>query len=299
MVKSTNSCDNSTAAASPEHSSFGEEMLNIDRYFERIGYSGPREPNLAMLRALHERHPIAIPFENLNPLLDQPVDLDQSALEAKLVGSARGGYCFEQNLLFWRVLEQIGFHVSGLSARVLWNRPSTEVTPRTHMLLRIELDESTYLADVGFGGTTLTAPLKLVLDTEQETPHERFRLRETPLGYLLEAELVDRWAPLYQFDLAPQFPVDYSIANYYLSNSEHSHFRTGLFVARPAEGGVRLALRNSRFSTHSPHTPTTTRHLIGADEAIRVLDESFGIHVPDSGKFTKIWEQIRQMPDPI
>lgn len=275
-----------------------EETLDIDRYFARIGFTGPCAPDLATLRALHERHPRAIPFENLDPLLGRPIELTLPALESKLIRSHRGGYCFEQNLLFWNVLEQIGFQVSGLSGRVLWNRSINDITPQTHMLLRVEIDESTYLADVGFGGTTLTAPLKLVLDEEQETPHERFRLRDGPLGFLLEAKLANVWSPLYQFDLSPQFPVDYSITNHFLGTHENSHFRRDLFVARPGADGTRFALRNNRFSKLAPTAPAEIQYLTSVQEATQILDEIFGIHLPDPIRFATIWERFLSVSAP-
>ncbi len=74
-------------------------MIDIDSYLARIGHVGPRIPALSTLCAIHALHPAAIPFENLDPLLDRPVSLDLEALQQKLVGSRRGGYCFEQNTL--------------------------------------------------------------------------------------------------------------------------------------------------------------------------------------------------------
>jgi N-hydroxyarylamine O-acetyltransferase len=41
-------------------------VIDLDAYFERIGYTGTRAPTLDTLRDLHARHPEAIAFENLN-----------------------------------------------------------------------------------------------------------------------------------------------------------------------------------------------------------------------------------------
>ena len=95
-------------------------MIDLEAYFSRIGYSGPREPTLDTLRALHWHHPLAIPFETLDPLLGRPVRLELGALERKLVAERRGGYCFEQNLLFAHALEALGFAVTKLVGRVVW-----------------------------------------------------------------------------------------------------------------------------------------------------------------------------------
>ena len=140
--------------------------VDLDAYFARIAYDGPREPTLAVLRALHQKHPDAIPFENLDVLLGKPISLDPAAVDAKLIGAGRGGYCYEQNSLFKRVLTALGFEVTGLIARVQWMVPAdAPARPRSHMVLGVKLpgDEGneTWLADVGFGGCVLTGPLRL------------------------------------------------------------------------------------------------------------------------------------------
>ena len=89
--------------------------VNINAYFERIGFAGSIAPSLPTLQALQWAHVTAIPFENLTPLLGLPVRLDLKSLEQKLIHERRGGYCFEQNTLFAAALEAIGFPVTRLS----------------------------------------------------------------------------------------------------------------------------------------------------------------------------------------
>jgi N-hydroxyarylamine O-acetyltransferase len=187
------------------------DKVDLDAYFERIGYSGSRAPTLDTLSAIHLRHPQTIPFENLDPLLRRPVLLDVPSLEAKLVRDCRGGWCFEHNLLLCHVLESLGFRVTGHAARVLWNAPEGVIRPRAHMLLSLELDGVLYMADVGFGGLTLTAPLRLVAGIEQATPHERFRLVAGDSDFVLQALLGREWRPLYRFDLQRQLLPDYEV----------------------------------------------------------------------------------------
>lgn len=95
--------------------------VDLNAYFQRIGYDEEETTTLNVLQELHRLHTQAIPFENLNSFLGIPVKLDMESIQKKLVHDGRGGYCFEQNLLFKQVLEQLGFSVRGLSARVLWN----------------------------------------------------------------------------------------------------------------------------------------------------------------------------------
>jgi N-hydroxyarylamine O-acetyltransferase len=65
-------------------------QIDLDSYFARVGYFGPRTATLETLRALHVLHPAAITFENIDPLMKRPVRLDLSALTTKLVEEKRG-----------------------------------------------------------------------------------------------------------------------------------------------------------------------------------------------------------------
>lgn len=225
-------------------------------------------------------HPQAIPFENLDPFLHRPVPLDLPALEAKLVHGRRGGYCFEQNLLFARVLEELGFRVTGLAARVLWNRPEGAVTPRSHMLLRVDMTDGPWLCDVGFGVLTPTAPLKLVPHEEQPTPHETFRLSPLEEGFRLEALVGGTWKAIYRFTLETAFHCDHELSNYYLSTSDASHFRHTLIAARPAEDG-RDTLRDTRVTHYPHHGSPTELDLVTVDDIAAALATRFDIVVPD------------------
>jgi N-hydroxyarylamine O-acetyltransferase len=258
-----------------------ETGIDLDAYFQRINYVGERTPTLATLRAIHARHATMIPFENLTPFLRQPVRLDVASLQHKLIQSGRGGYCFEQNLLLRAVLLALGFRVTGLAARVRWNVPDEVVTARGHMLLRVDLDEQIYLADVGFGGLTLTAPLRLVPDIEQPTPHEPFRVIAAGDAYLMQARIDQSWRPLYRFDLQEQQLPDYEVTNWYLSNHPNSHFVTGLMVARP-DVDRRYALRNNQLSIHYLNGSTERRVLTTVATLRATLEDAFQIRLPET-----------------
>jgi N-hydroxyarylamine O-acetyltransferase len=252
------------------------DTADIDAYCARIGYAGPREPSLAVLQALVAAHTAAIPFENLDVLLKRPIRLDRPSLYAKLVHGRRGGYCFEHNLLLLDVLTELGFDATGLAARVQWGRPPGSVGPRTHMLLRVDLAEGPYLADVGFGGLTPTAPLALAAGREQETPHEHFRLVEANGEFGLEARLGGSWASLYRFSLQPQLPIDYEVANWFTSTFPQSLFVNHLIASR-ALSGCRVALFNTRFTLRRRDGTSERRVLRGGSELSAILDRDFGI----------------------
>ena len=266
-------------------------MIDLDTYFQRIGFTGPRVATLETLSTLHRLHPAAIPFENLDPLLGHPVRLDMDSLQQKLVRQQRGGYCYEHNLLFARVLQALGFPVTGLAARVLWNAPDDAIRPRSHMLLRVDIDGTGYVADVGFGGLTLTAPLRLDSTIEQQTPHEPFRLVRTGDEWFLQARLRDVWKTLYRFGDEAQLDVDYEVASWYTSTYPSSIFVTSLMVARVV-ADRRYAMLNDELAVHPLNGPTERRVLASASEIKGVLEETFGIAVPDDPKVGPALERL-------
>lgn len=130
----------------------------LDRYCARIGYTGPREATLSTLRALHRAHLLAIPYENLDIHLGLPLTLDRDAMFTKLVDERRGGWCYEMNGVFGRVLETLGFPVRYLSGAVGRAERGWRAQGN-HLVLLVTLDRP-WIADVGFGDGFLT-PLPL------------------------------------------------------------------------------------------------------------------------------------------
>ncbi|GJI88994.1 arylamine N-acetyltransferase family protein [Duganella hordei] len=256
-------------------------MELLDAYCARIGYTGPRAPTLETLRALHQLHPAAIPFEAIDVLLDRPVLLAPEAVDAKLIHAGRGGYCFEQNSLFQRVLSALGFQVEPLIAQVRWMAGAEALhRPRTHMVLRVTIDGQPWLCDVGFGSSVLTSPIRFDLQTPQSTPHEQFRL--TPQGneHLLELLLGDDWMPVYLIAPSPCRDGDYEMANYYTSTYPQSHFRRDLIVARTTPEARHALLRNRLTIRRADGG--SERRFLSADEIELALAEVFRLPVaPD------------------
>ncbi|WP_322031456.1 arylamine N-acetyltransferase [Paraburkholderia sp. J76] len=252
--------------------------LDLDAYFARIGYDGPRAATLAVLRDLHRLHPLAIAFENLDPLAGRRVSVKLPDIVGKLVMQHRGGYCFEHNTLFAHALMQLGFAVTPLSARVLYGREPGARTPRTHMLLRVEAQGDSWLADVGFGGATLCAPLSFSTAAAQPTPLEPARLATLSANERkLEVFDGEKWADLYRFELTPAEWVDYEMANWYTSASPDSFFTSSLMVCIAREGG-RAILFNERFTERDAQGHVSEeRTIANGTELAQCLRERFGI----------------------
>ncbi|CAB3799001.1 Arylamine N-acetyltransferase [Paraburkholderia fynbosensis] len=268
--------------------------VNLQHYFARIGYEGPRAATLEVLQTIHRLHPAAIPFENLNPLTRRPVKLDLESVESKLVTARRGGYCFEQNALFANVLMQLGFKVTPLLGRVLWGRESDAVPPRTHMVLRIDIGTDAWIADVGFGSVTLSAPLRLSTGLTQQTPLGTFRLADASRDALyLEVQAHDEsWARVYRFDLQPVEWIDYETSNWYTSTSPDSIFASNLIVCRVLPE-ARLTLFNDQLNERAGSGQMISeRQLVSADELAVCLHERFGLDTGDID-IAEVFERVR------
>jgi N-hydroxyarylamine O-acetyltransferase len=221
--------------------------------------------------------------------------LDLDSLQAKLVAGGRGGWCFEHNILLRHALEALGFSVTSLAARVLWNTaPDSPISPRSHMLLLVDLGGRLYIADVGFGGNVLTAPLRLEPSIAQPTPHEPHRLLPLENGFVLEASLSGEWKPFYRFTMEPQFPADYEVSNWYLCHHPSSFFRQMLIGARATVDG-RYALRNNALAIHR-NNKTEKRTLADAAALRSSLENDFGIQLPESPELAAMLERVSQMP---
>ncbi|WP_233835147.1 arylamine N-acetyltransferase family protein [Paraburkholderia sp. ZP32-5] len=270
------------------------DTVNLDRYFARIGYTGPRTATLDVLRAIHRLHPAAIPFENLNPLTRRPVRLDLESLQRKLVSEQRGGYCFEHNTLFANVLMQLGFKITPMLGRVLWGRERGAITPRTHMVLRIDIDGDAWIADVGFGSVTLTAPLRLIPALAQPLPLGTFRLAEAGHDMLyLEVQVPgESWAPVYRIDLRPVEWIDYETSNWYTSASPDSMFTHSLIVCRVFPG-VCVTLFNDQLNERDGAGQLVAeRRIESAAELADCLRERFGLKL-DGIDIADVFERVR------
>lgn len=262
---------------------------NIDAWFERIGFAGSIAPSLETLGQLIQLHVAAIPFENLDPLMRVPIRLDLANLQQKLLFDRRGGYCLEHNLLFKAMLEELDFEVKIHSSTVRWGHDDAEERSPSHVMLTVDVAGVPYLVDVGFGGLTPTAPLRLRADVEQPTPHEPFRLTETDGLWRLEVQLGEAWKPLYTFDRAELNEEQLFALNEVVSTRGA---QTEQLIASRVEKGRRLALGNLRFNTHVTGGESEARMLTSVAELREVLSGPFGIALPNDDRLDVALQKI-------
>ncbi|MBC8055661.1 MAG: arylamine N-acetyltransferase [Rhizobiales bacterium] len=260
-------------------------MIDFDAYFRRIAYTGPRVPSLDALTTICAAHTATIAFENMDALLGRAPLLAPAALQAKLVDQRRGGYCYEQNALLRLVLLELGMRVTSLAARVVWMAPpDAPLRARSHMLLQVALPalpHESFIADVGFGGHLLGAPLRFVPDLVQRTPGGTERIVQDGETFALEAELPAGWTRVYCFTLDPHTPVDYEPLNWFTATHPGSIFRHNLRVERLAPSG-RATLLNDKLTLRPADGTARTQRIESADELAEVIDTIFDLALPVS-----------------
>ena len=147
------------------------DSFDQEAWLDRIAYRGPRAASLEVLHSLVFAHAHAIAYESLDIMLGRVPSLGTTDLQRKMIDQRRGGYCFEQNMLFRAGLRSLGYRVTSLQGRVVRGLAIDAPRPAIHMLLQVGLPEGPHLADVGFGNLAPTAPLLLAPYVEQATPH--------------------------------------------------------------------------------------------------------------------------------
>lgn len=250
-----------------------EQLMDINAYFQRIGYEGAHTPTLETLRALHRAHMLAVPFENLDIHLGRPIRLDKESLFEKLVRRRRGGFCYEQNGLFALVLRELGFDVTLMEARVTSADGSFGI-PFDHLALRVQLEER-WLVDVGFGDSFLE-PLRL------DTPREQYQNGSCYLvthdgvqGVYSRCDEKGELQPEYQFFLQPRELSDFLLACDYHQTSPDSPF-TNKRVCSLATPQGRITLSDYRLIVRE-NGSRSERLLGGEDEITEILGTHFGV----------------------
>lgn len=261
--------------------------IDLDAYFARIGYTGSREPSLATLSAIQFRHACSIPFENLDVLLKRGIALELDALQRKLVTERRGGYCFEQNWLLLHVLRELGFRATPLAARVRFRQPRDFVPPRTHIFVRVDLDSEQWLADVGVGGLSPTAPIRFVPDLEQESPHEPRRIVRENGRFYHQVRLAGVWEDVCEFTGEEMYAIDREVGNWWTSTNPSSRFAQNIMAAIANADGTRFVLENRSFL----HRQASDGQILesieigGSSQLLDLLHRRYGLAIPAGTSF--------------
>ena len=256
--------------------------MDLAAYFKRIDYQGKFEPSLKTLQALHRAHLLSIPYENLDIHLGKTLVLDEAAIFEKIVHQGRGGWCFEMNGLFARVLRELGFEVSLLGGAVNRLEKGNE-TKMEHLVLLVELDRP-YLADVGFGNGFLE-PLILQEGVQQQ----QF------LDFRLERLDTDWWryhnhkhgGPSFDFRLEPYQLSDFADKCHELQTSATSGF-VRLSVCHRHKPESIISLRGAVLQTVS-NEGFSEQTLDSFTAYEKIMAEQFSLRLKN---LDELWEKI-------
>lgn len=261
--------------------------MNKEKYLRRIGVTAAarpiREPtpeNLARLQTQHLRH---VPFENLDIHRRVPIRLDTERFYRKIVENKRGGFCYELNGLFERLLRRLGFRTKIISARVADGRGGFG-PEYDHLAILVRFGEEEYLADVGFGDFA-AAPLRLVADTGQEDAVGRFRICERDDGYFeVSRQKTDDagggvWKSEYLFRPAEHDLAEFTGMCRFHQTSPASHFTSGRVCSLLTETG-RKTLTDKKYIVTDRSAGEKTESGIGSEkEFSAILEKEFGIRL--------------------
>ncbi|WP_394826089.1 arylamine N-acetyltransferase [Pendulispora albinea] len=228
-------------------------------YLNRIGTPLPSAPTSEVLRELQVRHLRTVPFENLSIHLDEPIDLNETALMDKIVRRRRGGFCYELNGLFAGLLHALGFRVTLLAGKVFATDGKLG-PPFDHLALAVDLEER-WLVDVGFGRFS-TYPLRLDATEPQADPSGEFRVVPTPEG---DRDVHCDGTPQYRLELRARALTDFLPTCWWQQTSPLSHFTRSLTCSLATANG-RVTLSGNRLITTANRERTET--LLGDDAAI-------------------------------
>ncbi len=271
-------------------------VMNTSAYLTRIRYSGPLKPDIETLRGLHRAHLYSVPFENLNIHLGLPIRLEEEALFEKIVTRRRGGFCYELNGLFARLLEALGYQVTLLNARGV-NDDGSYAIEFDHLALMVHCPRDAayradrsgpaapatpWLADIGWGNGPLE-PLRLVEAVEQRQEERLFRLVREKEYLVLEEQAAredggPHWISHYAFTLQPRTTADFLPACQYHSTSPRSIFTQKRLCTLYLPDG-RATLSEKRLILTRAGV-REERELSGEAEERQVLKEVFGIDLP-------------------
>ncbi|MDR0350132.1 MAG: arylamine N-acetyltransferase [Coriobacteriales bacterium] len=250
----------------------------LDAYLARVGLTDTRlAPTRESLDTLIYAHQLAVPFDTLDSSdFGLVVSLATRDIFEKLITRRRGGYCFELNGLFDKLLGALGFTTRSCLARAVINRDY--LPPCLHRMPIVELDGVLHLADVGFGGPLPASSLPLEVGIHTDRLGERFRLsRDAPSSWLLERQTGEAWQRLLLFDDLPRLEVDFVTPNYYCCMAPDSHFVLNRIVNLRTPGGA-TQIFNTTFK-QTTKGETTERPIAEAADLRDLLAQHFGITI--------------------
>jgi len=258
--------------------------MNLDRYLRRIGLDRRPPATLEGLKTVHRAHLLAIPYENIDVQLGRPVTTEIGPIYEKIVERGRGGWCYEMNGSLGWALKELGFNVTRATGAVMRSLKGDKVTGN-HLVLRVELPEGLYLADVGFGdGPRDPIPVMVGAFVSHGFNFGLSRIDESWWRFANDPR---GGAPNFDFNLAPADEGVLAAQCKLLQTAPGSPFVQNLVVQRHVPEGLAIL----RGRTMRALTPTEMRERVieDAGDLVSTLKTVFGLDVPE---VADLWPKI-------
>jgi N-hydroxyarylamine O-acetyltransferase len=248
-----------------------------DGYIHELGLQR-RKPDLTFLTDISSRHVAQFAFSSVGPRLGDDLPLDFESLYRRIVTAHRGGYCFEQNGLLFKLLQELGFSVSLYLARVIYNQ---DIHPGlTHRITLVEIDGERYIVDVGFGPQGPARPVGMS-GKESNDGFRVFRIAQCRSGEFHMQTLQDgEFFSLYKFELAHYGQADCELGHFYSHKHPGANFVNHLVVSKIMDNEIR-SLRNLEFTVIS-RSGEQKELIEDRDHLKRILAKQFDIRVTDA-----------------
>lgn len=252
--------------------------MDTNAYFKRIGYHGTGRAGAAELHALQRAHLFSVPFENLDIHLGRPIRLEEAALFDKIVTRRRGGFCYELNGLFARLLENLGYQVRMLSA-TMPEEGGAYSHEYDHLALEVyapDEPQAAWLVDVGFGDGPL-APLRMDDPSEQAVERGVFQFRaDGEYQQLWERGRDGDWSMRYRYIRRPRAFTEFFDMCHYHQTSPESMFTQKRLISLYTPTG-RATLANQTLILTDLEGHREERALDGEEAYRQELKERFGV----------------------
>lgn len=228
------------------------------------------------LRDAAKQHPLKrnLCFEDYKSVFFEPV----------------GGYCFQLAALLRDVLVKLEYTVDACEARVLMgaevNAKEKLQLPPTHLVLKVAIDDQSYLLDPGLGDQAPRLPILITgkCESVMQLPDEiRFYYLDQEKLYVLERMTRRGWLRLIQTDLRPieQAKIEFNL----MQLGQHFptlDIRDEIFVIGRILPQGRCSLSWFGSSNQLKYTESTTTEnkeeiLTNYERAAELVEEKFNI----------------------
>ena len=208
---------------------YNKEQINL--YLKKMNYKDEVKIDYNTLSKLQIAHLTNIPYENIDVLNKKSLSLDAQDLFNKMILNKRGGYCFELNGLYSNLLKSLGFKVTNLAGRFIYQDGKTRM--RLHRILKVDIDNKSYISDVGVLSELPRKSLELEIGKIQNDGKcdYKFELDKNKEYILYQKKPNKDWKQIYSFSLEPQLDIDYVLPSFYCETHLNSPFINSMKVA--------------------------------------------------------------------